>query len=183
MLLWTRWTWFGDWQVRLLASPTVHARTNTIFKVMKAIGIPHHDGPPNYLWNELCGSVAIFTDAQIFSYLKRSTRRCVDEPECNSQFLAVVTQMKYLFFFFPIIREQILDKAHTLHNAWELTISAVLYEFQSFGGGLDPLLQTYAPHYSLQSRCNLAVSLHLFPFSVVQHSHRDTCCQQQHRCW
>jgi hypothetical protein len=26
-----------------------HVRTNIIFKVMKAIGIPHHDGSPNYL--------------------------------------------------------------------------------------------------------------------------------------
>ncbi len=78
---------------------------------MKAIGIPHHDAPPNYLWNELCGSVAIFADPQIFSYSKRSTRCCVDEPECNSQFLAMVTQMKYLFFFFPIIQ----NKFHTRH--------------------------------------------------------------------
>jgi hypothetical protein len=28
--------------------PIVHARTNTIFKVMKVIGIPHHDDSPNY---------------------------------------------------------------------------------------------------------------------------------------
>jgi hypothetical protein len=28
----------------------------------------------------------------------------------------------------------------------------------------------------------VSISLHLFPFSDVQHSHRDVCCQQQHRC-
>ncbi len=68
------------------------------------------------------------------------------------------------------------------HHAQALTISAVLNEFQSPGGGLDLLLQTYAPYYSLQSRCNLAVSSHLFPFSAIQHPHRDASCQQQHRC-
>ncbi len=38
----------------------------------------------------------------------------------------------------------------------------------------------YVPHYSIQSRCNPAVSSHLFPFPAVQHSYGDTCCQQQH---
>ncbi|KAH8942591.1 hypothetical protein BDL97_13G000800 [Sphagnum fallax] len=32
----------------LLVSPIVQTRTNTILKVMKAIGIPHHDSSPNY---------------------------------------------------------------------------------------------------------------------------------------
>ncbi len=50
-------------------------------------------------------------------------------------------------------------KAHTLHHAWALTISAVLHEFR---------LQTYAPHNSLQSRCNLACFF--APFSFLCHS-------------
>jgi hypothetical protein len=31
------------------------------------------------------------------------------------------------------------------------------------------------------TRCHPVVSLHLFPFSAVQHSQKDACCQQQHR--
>jgi hypothetical protein len=33
-----------------------------------------------------------------FHYSEWSTRSCVDEPQCNSQFLAIVTQMIHLFF-------------------------------------------------------------------------------------
>jgi membrane protein insertase Oxa1/YidC/SpoIIIJ len=95
----------------------------------------------------------------------------------------MVTQMKYLFFFFHIIQ----NKFHTrhipcLHHALALTISTVLHEFQSSGGGIDPLLQMYAPHYSLQSKCNPTISLQFFPFFAIQHSHKDACCWQQHRC-
>ncbi len=73
---------------------------------MKVIGIPHHYSSPNYFWDELCGSVAIFTNPQIFPYSERSTRSCVDEPKGNSQFLIMVTQRKYLFFFFHIIQHK-----------------------------------------------------------------------------
>jgi hypothetical protein len=31
-----------------MASPIIHARTKTIFNVMKAIGIPHHDCSSDY---------------------------------------------------------------------------------------------------------------------------------------
>jgi hypothetical protein len=51
---------------------------------MKAIGIPHHDYSPNNFLNELCGSVAIFTNLQIFSYSESSTESYIDEPTCNS---------------------------------------------------------------------------------------------------
>ncbi len=37
---------------------------------------------------------------RFFTYSERSTRTCVDKPQCNSQFLAMVMQMKHLFFFF-----------------------------------------------------------------------------------
>ncbi len=47
-VLQTKSTRYGGWQERLLASPIVHARTNTIPKVMKAIGIPQHNCSPNY---------------------------------------------------------------------------------------------------------------------------------------
>ncbi len=93
----------SNWQDRLLASQIVHARTNTILKVMKAIGIPCHDCPPNYFWDELCGSVAIFTNPHNFSYLERSTRSCVDEPKCHSQFVTMVT---HLFLFFHIMQNK-----------------------------------------------------------------------------
>ncbi len=110
----------SDWRARLLALPIVHTRTNTIFKVMK-IGIPHHDYSSNYVWNELCGSVKIFANLQIFSYSKRSTRGCVYEPKCNSQFVAMVTQMKYLFYFFHIIQNRFCTRhIHCImHEPWQ----------------------------------------------------------------
>ncbi len=64
---------------------------------------------------------------------------CVDEPECNSKFLGMVTQMKHLFFFLYHIMQNKFCKA--------LTISAVLHEFQSSEGGPNCILQLYAPHY------------------------------------
>jgi hypothetical protein len=70
---------------------------------MKAICIPHHDCSCNYFWNELCGGVAIFTNPQIFHYSEWSMRSCVYEPQSNSQFLTMVTQMKQLFFSFHIM--------------------------------------------------------------------------------
>jgi hypothetical protein len=77
---------------------------------MKAIGIPYHDGSPNYSLDELCGSVAILTNPQILSYSERSTRSCVDELKCNSQFFAMVT---HLIFFFHVMQHM----AHILHYA------------------------------------------------------------------
>ncbi len=78
-------------------------------------------GSPNYFWNELYGSVAIFANPQIFPYSKRSTKSCVDEPKGNSQFLAMVTQMKYLFFFFHIIQNKFCAR-HVpciMHEPWQ----------------------------------------------------------------
>ncbi len=70
-----------------------------------------------------------------------------------------------------------------MHDPWQSTISPVLHGFQSSEGGLDPLLQTYAPRYLLQSRCNPAVLHTFFPFSTIQHSHRDAYFQHSHRCF
>jgi hypothetical protein len=92
-------------QDRLLASPIILARTNTIIKVIKVIDIPQHDYSLDYSLNELCESVAIFTNLQMFSYLEKSTRSCVHEPKCNGQFLAMVTQMR-LFFLFHIMQNK-----------------------------------------------------------------------------
>ncbi len=115
------WIWFSDWQARLLVSPIVHARTNTIFKVMKVTGIPHCDGSPNYFWNELCGSMEIFANLHFLSYSKRITRSCVDEPKCNSQLLTMVTQMKCLFFFFHIIQNKFRTRLVPciMHEPWQ----------------------------------------------------------------
>jgi hypothetical protein len=90
-------------QDRLLASLIILARTNTIIKV---IGIPQHDYSLDYSLNELCESVAILTNLQMFSYLEKSTRSCVHEPKCNGQLLAMVTQMR-LFLLLPHHAEQI----------------------------------------------------------------------------
>jgi len=70
---------------------------------MKWISISHHDSSPNYLGTELCGIMAIFTNQEFFHYSEWSTVSCVDDPQCNSQLLAMVTQMQHLFFFFHII--------------------------------------------------------------------------------
>ncbi len=67
------------------------------------------------------------------------------------------------------------------HHAQALTICSSAW-ISIIWRRSDLLLQTYAPYYSLQSRCNLAVSSHLFPFSAIQHPHRDASYQQQHRC-
>ncbi len=153
---------------------------------MKAIGILHHDCSPNYFWDELCGSVAIFTNPQIFSYPERSTRSHVDEPKCNSQFLTMVTQMKYLFFIFHIMQNEFCTRYVGPTSCMSPdNLCSSTHEFQSSGGGLDPLQQRNVcswADYSLQSRFDPAVSSHLFPCSAIQHSHRDACCQQQHRC-
>ncbi len=52
-----------------------------------------------YFWNESHGNVAIFTNLQTFYYSKRSTRSYVDEPKCNSQFLAMVIKWNTFFSF------------------------------------------------------------------------------------
>ncbi len=62
-----------------------------------------------------------------FSYLERTTRSCVDEPKCNSQFLAVVTN-EIPFLLLPHRSEPISHKARTPHHTQALTISAVLHE-------------------------------------------------------
>jgi hypothetical protein len=38
---------------------------STIFKIVKVISIPNHDGSPNYFLNELCGSMAICANLKI----------------------------------------------------------------------------------------------------------------------
>ncbi len=88
---------------------------------MKAIGILHHDCSPNYFRIELCGSVAIFTNPQIFYYLKWSTRSCADEPKCNSQFPTIVTQMKHLSFCLHSMQYtfSIWCLPHMLHGPWQ----------------------------------------------------------------
>jgi hypothetical protein len=43
---------------------------------MKAIGIPHHDCSPNYFGDELCGSVAIFTNLN-FKFFWRGLKGAV----------------------------------------------------------------------------------------------------------
>jgi hypothetical protein len=89
----------SDSQDRLLASPIVHARTNASFKVIKTIGIPHHDCSPTNFFNQLCGHMTIFTNPWIFYYSEWSIRSSVDVPQCNSQFLAMI--MKKPFFLLP----------------------------------------------------------------------------------
>ncbi len=77
-----------------------------------------------------------------------------------------------------------MDRLQGCTSSCALKISSILHRFQSFDGGLDHLLQMYAPHYSTQSRWDIHF-FQLFPFSAIQHSGRNAYCQQQqeqHRC-
>jgi hypothetical protein len=80
----TKWNWYRNQQERLLASPIVHARTNTTLKVMKAICTPHHDCSPNYFLKWTLRRVAIFTNPQTYSFSEWATRGYVDEPKWNT---------------------------------------------------------------------------------------------------
>jgi hypothetical protein len=63
------------------------------------------------------GSAAIFTNPKKISYLNRNPRSCVDELKCHRQFLAMVMQMKYLFFFFHIILKKFCTRHIPRHHA------------------------------------------------------------------
>jgi hypothetical protein len=76
--------------VKIVALPIIPAKTKTILEVMEAIGIPNYDHSPNYLCNELGGSVAVSTYPQILEKVGCCFRRCADETKCNSQFLTMV---------------------------------------------------------------------------------------------
>ncbi len=140
--------------------------------------------------------MTIFTNPWIFYYSEWSIRSCVDVPQCNSQFLAMI--MKKPFFLLPHHAAQTLYMSRAPHHAWALKISSVLHRFQSSEGSLDQLLQMYAPHYSLQCQVqrscsfsmrgsqsphSLLISSHLSLSSTVQHSHRNACCQRKRRCF
>ncbi len=162
----TKWNWYSNQQDRLLASPIVHARTNTTLKVMKAICTPHHDCSPNYFVKWTLGRVAIFTNPQIYSYSEWATRGCVDEPKCNSQFLAVVTQMKHLSLFFRIMQHKfsIWHRTQITHEPWQSL--QLCTDFTHLRVVLIAFYKCMHPDYSLRSRCDLAFSSHLFlPFN------------------
>ncbi len=131
---------------------------------MKVTGIPHHDWSPNYFWNELCGSVAIFTNPQIFSYSERSIRSCVDEPKCNSQFLAMVTQMQHLLFF-HIMQKKICTWhiPRIMHEPWQSLQFCMKFH------DLWVVLIPYCKHMHLIIHLNLGVTqlfLHTFFLSL-----------------
>ncbi len=54
-----------------------------------------------------------------FSYSERSIRSCVDEPKCNSQVLAMVTQVKYLFFHIMQNEFHTRQIPHIMHEPWQ----------------------------------------------------------------
>ncbi len=76
--------------VKNTALPIIPARTKTILEGMEAIGIPNYNRSPNYLCNELGGSVAVPTYPQILEKVGCCSRSCADETKCNSQFLTTV---------------------------------------------------------------------------------------------
>ncbi len=70
---------------------------------MDTIGISYYDFSSYYLCNKLCGSVAVAMYWQILDDAEWHTRRCADEPKCNSQLLTTVAQMKDFFFLLYIM--------------------------------------------------------------------------------
>jgi hypothetical protein len=90
-------------QDSLQISSIIPARTKTILEVLDAIGISYYDFSTYYLCNKPCGSVAVTTYPQILDDAEWHTRRCADEPKCNSQLLTTVAQMKDFFFLLYIL--------------------------------------------------------------------------------
>jgi hypothetical protein len=106
----TKWTLYIDWQDILFASPIVQARTNAIFKVTKVINILTMTIFPTILRWSLwrCGhlhKLAIF-----FLFWKEYQQLYWWAQMQFNQFLAVVTQMKHLFFFFHIMQKKICTR-------------------------------------------------------------------------
>jgi len=56
-----------------------------------------------------------------FFLIWRGLPRVVLRPKCNSQFLVMVTQMKYLFFFFHIMQSEFHTRHVTgiMHEPWQ----------------------------------------------------------------
>jgi hypothetical protein len=67
------------------ASPRISGWTNTILKVMKCI--PHQYCSPDYLWNELAGSVVVTTYPQILCDTKWSLGGVLMSPNAMASFL------------------------------------------------------------------------------------------------
>jgi hypothetical protein len=93
---------------------------------------------------------------------------------CNSQFLTMVTQMKHPFFFFHIMQHKLVYCTHPMSHTLSpdnLFSSAQISIIWGWSWLSTTNLCTWL------SKCDPAVSLHLNPFSAVQLSHRDACCQ------
>jgi len=65
--------------------------------------------------------VAIFTKPQIFFYLERIARSCVDEPKCPISHFVDTNEIPFLLL--PNHAERIPYKACTLHHARALTMN------------------------------------------------------------
>ncbi len=63
-------------------------------------------------------------------------QNCVDETKCNSQFLAMVIQMKDLFFFFDIMQNKFHTKhiPHIMHQPWQSLCFCMNYGLQLWIG-------------------------------------------------
>jgi len=97
-------------------------------------------------------------------------------------FTLVVTQMKNLFF----MSQNKFNLLHTCPASCKSPDNLCSSAWISIIRGWSWLSTTNVCislfTSILQSRYNSAVSSHLFSFSAVQHSHRNDCCQQKHRC-
>jgi hypothetical protein len=93
----TKWTRCSDWK---------HKSTGITSSLCKDLGSDESDWHPSpWLLSQLFLKWTLWTCCDLpkptyLLYLEWSTRSWADEPKCNSQFLALVTQVKHLFFFF-----------------------------------------------------------------------------------
>jgi hypothetical protein len=93
----TKWTRCSDWK---------HKSTGITSSLCKDLGSDESDSHPSpWLLSQLFLKWTLWTCCNLhkptyFLYSEWSIRSCADEPKCNSQFLAMVTQVKHLFFFF-----------------------------------------------------------------------------------
>ncbi len=83
------------------ASPRISAWTNTILKVMK--WVPHQYCSPDYLWNELAGSVAVTTYPQILCDTKWSLGGVLMSPNAMASFLLQLRKWSRSFFLLYIM--------------------------------------------------------------------------------
>ncbi len=184
-MLLTKWPWCSDWQDRLLASPRFHAKNK------------HHPQsdetnwhPSPWLLSQLFLKWTLWKFGNLHKsadfFLFRSTKSWIDEPQCNSQFLAMVTQMKHLFFFFYVMQNKfsIRHVSLIMHEPWQSlqlqfckdfnylrVVLIVCYKHMNFIIYFNPGVTQWLPlslpcHSTFPQRCLLSAAPYMFDSST-----------------